>query len=185
MYRCSNFELKESMLNVLLRPVLLLLLLLFLAFPSWSLTRVLLPPIACANRMRLNGFRSKGNLYLWSENEEVVGSPHRQWAGLLSRALPVGAGGRSSLQAAAQRAPQAPKPSAQASSLHTAHCRRHLEFRTWAALLHAVLSWGVSSCSHLTLGTLASGSEDKASAWGTQWAWAHETRLNTKEKKKY
>ena len=102
MYRCSNFELKESMLNVLLRPVLLLLLL-FLAFPSWSLTRVLLPPIACANRMRLNGFRSKGNLYLWSEKEEVVGSPHRQWAGLLSRALPVGAGGRSSLQAAAQR----------------------------------------------------------------------------------
>ena len=53
-----------------------------------------------------------------------------QWGlggGVLSRQLRSGA-------------PQAPKPSAQASSLHTARCRRHLEFRTWAALLHAVLS---------------------------------------------
>lgn len=120
MYRCSNFELKESMLNVLLRPVSLPLLLLFLALPSWSLTRVLLPPIACANRVRLNGFRSKGNLYLWSENEEVVGSPHRQWAGLVSRALSVGAGGRSSLQAAAQRCSSGSK--AQCWGILSAHC---------------------------------------------------------------
>lgn len=53
-----------NMLNVL-RPVLLLLLLSTL--PSWSLTRVLLPSVACVNRTRLSWIQKQrkvlGKLY--------------------------------------------------------------------------------------------------------------------------
>lgn len=121
------------MLNVLLRPVSLLLL--FLALPSWSLTRVLLPAIACANRMRLNWVQKQRNLHLGSEDEEVVRScsssglsPQAVGGAAFSDSGSEGWGPEFSPGSCTSVLFRLQSSALRASSLHTAYCRRRLEF---------------------------------------------------------
>lgn len=156
----------------------------WLTLPRQSPTRVLLPSVLGANRMRQSWFRSQGKIFFldqsmerWGLPPSRAGSPHGPWVEQLYRDLVsregrgVLAGGRAQLSCACARWHRGLRISARGPPRHLeSGCRwQHLRTRP-----------GGHQNSHFSVGTQACSAGWKASAR----LWASETGLSTKKKEK-